>query len=95
MSSPRGFAAGGIGGIGTEDARRAGRVGDGLRVRFVPVDEDEEVREVGTEGVGRAKRKAKGLKGSLERSGGWRMLRYMLKLRRARFACGTYLRGVQ
>ena len=59
------------------------------QARCEDVDEGEGGGGVG----GRAKRRAKGLKGSLERSGGWRMLRCMLKLRSARFACGTYLRG--
>ncbi len=87
MSSPRGLEAGGIGAMGTEELRllELAEDGDGLRLR----GEWGEMGEVG--GDGRAKRNAKGLKGSLERRGGCRMLRYMLKLRRARFACGTYL----
>lgn len=89
MSSPRGLEAGGMGGMGTEEKRRLlPGEGEGLRLRG-KCGEVGEMGEVG--GGGRAKRNAKGLKGSLERRGGWRMLRYMLKLRRARFACGTYL----
>ena len=96
MSSPRGLDAGGIGVRGTLELRRAApRPGEGLRRRAggeageadVDVDEGEGGGGVG----GRAKRRAKGLKGSLERNGGWRMLRCMLKLRSDRFACGTYL----
>jgi hypothetical protein len=46
----------------------------------------------GGRGRGR-KRREKGLRneGMLERRGGLRTLRYMLKERRALFACGTYL----
>ena len=89
MSSPRGFDAGGIGARGTLELRRPPVPdGDGLRRRTGLLC----VGEAGVVGSGgRAKRKAKGLKGSLERNGGWRMLRCMLKLRSDRFACGTYL----
>jgi hypothetical protein len=57
-------------------------------------DVDDEV-EVGEGGSGRGKKNASGLRPilSLERRGGWRTLRYMLKERRARLACGTYLNG--
>ena len=94
MSSPRGFDAGGIGWMGTDELRRlapgAGE-GDGLRRRGVCGVVGEDGDAGGSGDCGRAKRNAKGLKGSLERSGGWRTLRYMLKFRRARLACGTYL----
>ena len=46
----------------------------------------------GVDGCERGKSSEKRLKGSLERNGGWRTLRNMLKLRNARLACGTYLR---
>ena len=75
--------------MGTDELRRlapgAGE-GEGLRRRGVcgVAGEDGDAGDGGD--CGRAKRNAKGLKGSLERSGGWRTLRYMLKLRRARLA---------
>ena len=85
MSSPRGLDAGGIGGIGTEE------------LRFVlPAFGEGERRRVGTTGaegagVGRGNSKVNGFKneGSFERRGGWRTLRYILKFRSARLACGT------
>lgn len=93
MSSPRGFDDGGIGAMGTDELRFAApparRGGDGERrraSRFAAGGGG------GDEGAGRGKRSANGLKGSLERSGGCRTLRYMFRLRNARFACGTYLR---
>lgn len=64
------------------------RVGEGAR-------REDGVR--GEEGVevycsfGRGKKNLRGLRGNLERRGGLRTLRYMLKERRARLECGTYL----
>lgn len=86
MSSPRGFEAGGMGEIGTEELRFVARFGEGERRR-----EDGDEGDGVDEGDGRGKRKEKGLNGSLERNGGWRTLRYMLKFRKARLAWGTYL----
>jgi hypothetical protein len=83
MSSPRGLVAGGMGEMGTGVASELGSdmLFGGVSERGGDVDR----------GGGRGKRKAKGLKGTLERSGGWRTFRYMLKARKALFACGTYL----
>ena len=79
MSSPRGLFEGGMEGMGIADEERfPRRVGDGVRG-------DDGVAE--EEGAGRARRKDSGL--SMEARGAARMLRYMLKLRSARFACGT------
>ena len=79
MSSPRGLVDGGIGGIGTDIPR----LRSGLLVNL--------------SGIGvRADRPSKnenGLISSLERNGFCRTLRYMLKLRKARLACGTYLQN--
>ena len=86
MSSPRGLLVGGMEGIGADDGERLPRrVGDGLR-RVV----GEEGGETGGGGdVGRGKRYVSGLYG--EPCGAFRVLRYMLKLLNALFACGTYL----
>ena len=92
MSSPRGLFAGGIGAMGTDELRFAGRAsGDGERRLPSAVGDaarDEGVGDGGVRGKSFAKSSAKG---SFERSGGWRTLRYMFRFRSARFACGTYL----
>lgn len=92
MSSPRGLVAGGIVGIG--------RVAEGERERIVGGG-DEERGEVACEPdfgggrsfSGRGKSNESGLSINLnfERRGGLRTFRYMLKERKARLACGTYL----
>lgn len=83
MSSPRGFVVGGMGEIGTEEELRelGDRVGDDGRGEGAVGD------------GGRGNRKARGLRGNFDRKGGLRTFRYMLKERRALFACGTYLLG--
>ena len=93
MSSPRGFCDGGIGAMGTDELRFDMRWGDGERRELEGVDGEAGVDGVTGDGEGevRGNRNAKGLKNSLERSGGWRTFRYMLKCRRALFAWGTYL----
>ena len=88
MSSPRGLEVGGIGDIGTEELRLESRVGEGDRARG-----EGDVGDGGRDGDGevRGNRNEKRLNGSLDCSGGCRTFRYILKLRSARFACGTYL----
>jgi hypothetical protein len=55
--------------------------------------EDDELTEGdGGSSVGRGKKKESGFRWILDRSDGLRTLRYILKDRSARFACGTYLR---
>lgn len=66
----------GVIGIDVEDEVSEVREGDGGR-------------EVSGCASGRGKRKERNLKGSLDDSGGFRTLRYMLRERNARFACGT------
>lgn len=85
MSSPRGFAAGGIGAIGREIDADLAR---GLAVCVGDIDRDE-VAIVGSLGLG--KKKESGFHANLDAKGGLRTLRYMLNERRARFAWGTYL----
>lgn len=85
MSSPRGFAAGGMGAIGREIDADLAR---GLAVGVGDVDLDE-VAAAGSSGLG--KKKASGFNANLDRKGGLRTLRYMLNERSARFAWGTYL----
>jgi len=75
MSSPRGLVACGMVGIVVDAAAS------------VAVGED---GGAGWDAGGRGKRKESGLRGSLERRGGFRTLRYMLNERKALFACGTY-----
>ncbi len=89
MSSPRGFDAGGMGEMGTEELRLDMRVGEG-EWRRPP---SSVTGEGGRDGDGdvRGKRKENGLKGNLDRSGGCRTFKNMLKFRSARLACGTYL----
>lgn len=80
ISSPRGFVVGGIDGIGTaEEERFPSRVGEEDLARF------EDVGPLGE--AGRGKRYESGLYRDLR--GAWRMLRYILKFRSARFAWGT------
>ena len=80
MSSPRGFVVGGIDGIGTvEDDRFPNRVGEGDLARLGGADLPEN--------DGREKKEEMWSNGDLR--GAWRMLRYMLKLRSARFTRGT------
>lgn len=101
MSSPRGFDAGGIGAMGTDELRFAGpppvrASGEGVR-RLLGLGGTGDVGEDGAEGEGvgdggvRGKSREKRLKGNLERRGGWRTFRYMFRFRSARLACGTYL----
>lgn len=98
MSSPRGFDEGGIGDRGTtEELRFESRPSrDGERRLVLPPSVGVGVGLVGVgAGVGvgdvRPKSIENGLKGSLDRSGGWRTFRYILKFLSARFAWGTYL----
>jgi hypothetical protein len=85
MSSPRGVDAGGMGAIGTGIASEVfGSV-------FEALSGGEGDAERTAKGGGRGKKKEKGLKMNLKRRGGLRRFRYMLKDRRALFACGTYL----
>lgn len=77
------------------DGERERTVGGGDKER------DEAACELDFERVcsfsGRGKRSERGLSINLnfERRGGLRTLRYMLKERRARLACGTYLTGLE
>lgn len=43
--------------------------------------------------AGRGNKKENMLIGNLDCMGGWRTFKYMLKFRRARLACGTYLKA--
>ena len=83
INSPRGLDVGGMGAMGIDELRLlGGGDGDGFRER----------REGGGgTGAGRGNKKENRLKGSRDCIGGWRTFRYMLKLRSARFAWGTYL----
>ena len=85
MSSPRGFVAGGMVGIGRAAEGERERIGG---VAGVPV-----VFSWGRSFSGRGKRSESGLSRNLnfERKGGLRTLRYILNERRALFVCGTYL----
>ena len=80
MSSPRGLEEGGMGGMGTEELRLDGLLGEGDLRR------DGEGRGEGVEGAVRGNRNEKGLNGSFERKGGCRTFKYMLKFRNALFA---------
>ena len=81
MSSPRGFCAGGMVGMGSVPVGLFDRALLGERERG----------RVAASSSGRSKRKERGLLRNLVRSGGRRTFRNMLKERRARFAWGTYL----
>lgn len=88
-----------MGEIGTTEELRLESLesGDGERRLFPSVEVGVDVGVgvgVGEGGV-RAKSIDKGLKGSLERKGGCRTFRNMLKFLNARFACGTYLEEAQ
>ena len=78
INSPRGLDVGGMGAMGIDELRLlGGGDGDGFRER----------REGGGgTGAGRGNKKENRLKGNRDWIGGWRTFRYMLKLRRARFA---------
>ena len=89
MSSPRGFDAGGIGAIGTEVLRLDMRGGEGDLRGCANAVGDGGVGDGVVDGEGgelRGKKKENQLSGNLERNGGWRTLRYMLRLRSARLA---------
>lgn len=85
MSSPRGFAAGGMGAIGRDVDADLAR---GLATGVGDVERDE-VAGAWSSGLG--KKNASGFHANWDRKGGLRTFRYMLKERRARFAWGTYL----
>lgn len=61
------------------------------------VDDARAAERVGEDGGGdccsggRGKKKESGLRRSLERNGGLRTFKYILNVRSALFACGTYL----
>lgn len=63
------------------------RVGEGERERLGWDDDDDAFERP----LGRGKKKESGLNEILDRSGGFRMLKYMLNDLSARLACGTYL----
>ena len=91
MSSPRGLEEGGMGEMGTEELRFVVvRFGEGERRLGVGGGAGGGVLGLGLVwgemGDGRGNRNEKGLKGSLERSGGCRTLRNMLKFRSERLA---------
>ena len=67
--------------MGTDVPRSTGDEGDGVRVRDRCADSGDD--------SGREKRRDIGFRENLDRKGGLRTLRYMLKDRNALFACGT------
>ena len=81
MSSPRGLEVGGIGGMGTEVPRFGRLSGEGER----------RGRDITSSGELRCERYDSGFVNKLTRNGRCRTFKCMLKLRRARLACGTYL----
>lgn len=69
-----------MGAIGTEELRLDGRLGEGDLRRF------DEATGGGEDGAVRGNNMEDGLNGNLDRNGGCRTFRYILKFRSARFA---------
>lgn len=93
MISPREFRAGGMEWMGLElDCERGREVDVDVDVDDVEGDSiwgeegEGEREEIGLViSLGRGKKKERGFERNFERSGGWRVLKNMLKARRARF----------
>jgi hypothetical protein len=96
ISSPRGLVVGGILGIGrTADGERERIVGGGDEERGEVACEPEFERVCSFSGRGKSSERGLSINLNFERRGGLRTLRYMLKERSARLACGTYLTGLE